>query len=150
MSDDIPYPEMLEFDWVKEFEEVKKNSKMIAYGNRKVSDIPPAPLSLVLTIIEEMHSRPEIWDIWVEAGLEKEFDDRGKNIMHGFYEYLDHKYGNETNAASSACAKMRKFASNYYAGLDDPNLIEDIQARKNVFDDRGNNYIQDFNQLISI
>lgn len=139
--DDTPYLEMREYDWVKNFEHFRDNSKQIGTIVRRADEIPPAPLSLVLTLIDEHCRRPEIIEMWVDVGLKEEFNKKQKYISYMFAEYLEHKYGNETDAMFSARVMMRPIAVGQYTGAEDPKLINALLSKPNIYDDRESNHV---------
>ena len=53
------YPEEWDYAWLDDYDRVMKNSKFVS-GTRRASDIPPAPLSLVISIMKEMTRYEEI------------------------------------------------------------------------------------------
>lgn len=139
--DDTPYLEMREYDWVKNFEHFRDNSKQIGTIVRRADEIPHAPLSLVLTLIDELCRRPEIFEMWVDVGLKNEFNEKQKYISFMFTEYLEHKYGNETRAMSKAKMMMRPIAVGQYTGAEDKKLVEKLLSNAEIYDDRENNHV---------
>ena len=126
MTGKIKYPEMLDYEWVREMDAVVRNSKATTKGDRLYSEIPPAPMTLVMTILNEMHNRPEILSAHASAKPHEKLGERESHLLTWFHEYLTHKYGNETKAVSAATMFMRSIANGGYTGLDDPKLKSDL------------------------
>ena len=115
------YPEEWDYAWLDDYDRVMKDSKFLS-GTRRASDIPPAPLSLVLIFMKEMTCvKPN-----------EQIPDKEKNHIFVFLDYLKHKYGNETWAPHIAINFMRYLANGKYTGLEDPNLHKDLLSERDV------------------
>ena len=71
------YPEEWDYAWLDDYDRVMKDSKFLS-GTRRASDIPPAPLSLVLTFMKEMTNYKEIFDAFACVKPNEQIPDKEK------------------------------------------------------------------------
>tara|TARA_R110002167_G_scaffold25263_10_gene87866 strand:- start:341 stop:730 length:390 start_codon:yes stop_codon:yes gene_type:complete len=122
------------YQWFNDIDELKKVAK-VDYSVRPWTDIPPAPLSLVLTIIKDMTSRPEIMAAYGSAPVNGQIEPQESYLLLWFSDYLTYKYGNETQAVDEAESYMRELANGVYSGPDDPKLRAVLIADDDIYDD---------------
>lgn len=136
MTDKTMFTELDQYQWYRDIDELRKHSNLNK-ENRLVSEIPHAPVSLVLTIMEEMAGRPEVVAAYASVPLKGRIGDEEFYLITWFYEYLTHKYGNETNAVDEAKFYMRRLANGVFSGVDDPKLRTTLLAENRIYDDEG-------------
>ena len=129
------YPEDWDYAWLDDYDRVMKDSKFVS-GNRLVSETPPAPLWLVLKLMEEMASYQEIFEAFASAKPDEQIPMKERNLIFVFLDYMRHKYGNETDATHVAMLFMRFLANGKYTGIEDPTLRRDLLNLPNVYEDR--------------
>ncbi|WP_306257774.1 hypothetical protein [Pararhizobium sp. IMCC21322] len=134
MTDKTMFTELDQYQWYRDIDELAKHSKFKSM-ERLLSEIPPAPVSLVLTIMEEMTSRPEVFAAYASAPADGQIGPEEKFLLMWFREYIKHKYGNETQALSEAVYHMRDLANGAYGGVDDPKLRATLLADDSIYDD---------------
>ncbi len=140
MAAEIPYPDILEYPWMKDFARVKANSKYKKFFS-EYSDLPKAPINLVLTVMKETMERPEIMAAFASTIGDENFDHERNHITLFWYrEYIKHKYGNYPDPYLEMDVAIRKLAQGVYSGLDDPNMIAALMARRHVGPDDGVDY----------
>ena len=164
MTEDKPeiiYPEMLEYAWVKDFDRVKENSKYVKQddsGEPITADkLPKIPINLVLALLKEAVSYPEVMDAYRTLDTLKPRHGQGKqyreeNLLMWVDEYLVHKYGNVTKGknrivltygpTNEIIDPLREIARGKFDGLDDPRLIEYLKESPMICEDDGNDYNQ--------
>lgn len=128
---DLKYPEMQEYDWAKDFERVRKNSKFVS-GSIHSSDIPKRPLKEQLAIIRETMERAEVMEAFASAPYEEPLSERARHLLMWYHQYLGHKYGNRPDPLSLHTNIMRRFALGEFSGVDDPKLHEALLASRYV------------------
>ena len=122
------------YQWFNDIDELKKVAK-VDYSVRPWTDIPPAPLSLVLTIIKDMTSRPEIMAAYGSAPVNGQIEPQESYLLLWFSDYLTYKYGNETQAVEEAKDNIRLLVNGVYSSVDDPKLRAALLADVDVYDD---------------
>lgn len=135
-TEEMPYPDMLEFSWVKELGLARMESKFVS-GGGTASERLPVPISLLLTVMKDAASRPEVMAAYASAPLDGQIPPREGHLLLWFNEYLQHKYGTRPNPIPEMTVPMRKLANGQYTGLDDPRLVADLLARPKVCEDDG-------------
>jgi hypothetical protein len=139
MAEKIIYPEMLEYPWVKELELVRAKSKFVS-GSMPAPGEVPLPVNLLLSVMRDAASRPEVMEAYASAPLNGTIPPRGQHLLLWFNEYLQHKYGTRPNPVHYYMIPMRKLANGHYSGLDDPRLIKDLLSLPGVCEDDGVTY----------
>lgn len=134
MTDKTMFTELDQYQWYRDIDELTKHS-VINRETRLMSEKPPAPISLVLTIIEEMISRPEVVAAWGSPYIDGRIGAEESFLLRWFNEYLTHKYGNETLAVPNAKLYIRDFAKGVFSGVDDPKLRAELLADDTNYDD---------------
>nr|WP_306267651.1 hypothetical protein [Pararhizobium sp. IMCC3301] len=134
MTDKTMFTEMDQYQWFNDIDELSKVAKLNT-SRRLMSEIPPAPLSLVLTIIKDMTSRPEIMAAYGSAPVKGQIEPEEGYLLMWFSDYLTYKYGNETQAVDEAKSYMRELANGVYIGPDDPKLRAVLIADDDIYDD---------------
>nr|WP_306267637.1 hypothetical protein [Pararhizobium sp. IMCC3301] len=134
MTDKSMFTEMDQYQWFNDIDDLEKVAK-VDYSVRPWTDIPPAPLSLVLTIIKDMTSRPEIMAAYGSAPVNGQIEPEESYLLSWFSDYLTYKYGNETQAVDEAKSRMRKLANGVFSGPDDPKLRAALIADDDIYDD---------------
>lgn len=139
----IGFPGMEEFEWVKQYKEVKLNSKTTPGGTSyRIPD--PAPLSIVVQVIGEYLESPGVREIWKEHvgkySFEMEVSRLSKVLLISMFDtYLKHKYGDTHWAVDIGSNFARRIVIGHYG--EDVNMnkvIKDIMIEKSgfVYDDR--------------
>ena len=101
------------------------------------------PLTMILEMIKENMSRPEIVAAYKAAVKRDPWDFDRDNIpdemdcLPYYDEYLKYKYGDETMAYTTAGEMLIEIYRGKYSGPDDPKLIEELISRQYITDDRG-------------
>lgn len=134
MTDKTMFTELEQYQWYRDIDELAKHS-VINRETRLMSEKPPAPVSLVLTIMEDMASKPEVVAAWGSPYINGKIGDEEWFLLTWFHEYLTHKYGNETRALPKASIYIRDLAIGDYSGVDDPKLREALLAENSIYDD---------------
>lgn len=135
MKEESNTPEKtVKFEWSDEYIELKKSYVSPPPTVRRMSDIPAAPLSRVLKIMEEYQKHPSIWNAFSKVGLNGKFTEEESNMTGGFQHFLDVKYGDDDWGRNAVAAKIRKWVSGHYTGLDDPKLIAELLDHPKVFE----------------
>lgn len=134
MTDKTMFTELDQYQWYRDIDELRKTAK-IDRSSRRLSDIPPAPLSLVLTIIEDMVSRPEVAAAWGSPYIDGYIAREESFLRMWFNEYLRCKYGNETTAVDEARSRVRDIVTGVYSGVNDPKLRAELLADDDIFED---------------
>lgn len=137
MPKQLKYPEMQEYEWVKDLDRVTRQSKFEHGKMTRVSELPKVPLSLALQVMEEAASRVEVMEAYASASPAGQIPDREKHLLIWHNEYLRHKYGNRPDPIKAITVAMRNLANGVYKGLSDPALIGHLTGLNFVVDDRG-------------
>ena len=128
------FTELDQYQWFNDIDELADASNL-DLSTRCLADIPPAPLSLVLTILQDMVSRPEVVAAWRSAPLDGQIGPEESFLIRWFSDYLDYKYGNETMAVEEAKDNIRLLVNGVYSSVDDPKLRAALLADVDVYDD---------------
>ena len=134
MTDKTMFTELDQYQWFNDIDELADASNL-DLSTRCLADIPPAPLSLVLTIMQEIVSQPEVVAAWSSAPLDGQIEPEESFLLMWYNDYLDYKYGNETMAVDEAPGHMRRLVHGVYSGVDDPKLRAALLADGIVYDD---------------
>ncbi len=134
MTDKTMFTELDQYQWFNDIDELADASNL-DLSTRCLADIPPAPLSLVLTILQDMVSRPEVVAAWRSAPLDGQIGPEESFLIRWFSDYLDYKYGNETMAVEEAKDNIRLLVNGVYSSVDDPKLRAALLADVDVYDD---------------
>ena len=134
MTDKTMFTELDQYQWFNDIDALEEASNL-DLSSRLLSDTPPAPLSLVLTIMQETVSRPEVVAAWRSAPLDGQIGPEESFLLRWYSEYLDYKYGNETTAVDEATGHMRRLVHGVYSGVDDPKLRAALLTEGIVYDD---------------
>ncbi|WP_306257772.1 hypothetical protein [Pararhizobium sp. IMCC21322] len=134
MTDKTMFTELDQYQWYRDIDELTKTAK-IDRSRRRSSDIPLAPLSLVLTILEDMVSRPEVVAVWGSPYVDGHIAPEERFLLTWFNDYLLFRYGNETTAVVEAQTHVRDIATGVYSGVDDSKLRAELLAECDVYDD---------------
>ena len=148
MSDQKPkiiYPEMIEYAWAKDLDRVYKNSKVIKqdYSREWVTadKLPKSPINLVLTIIKEYLSYPEVVNAWKKGDYSEDDLKRHAHLAMWFDEYIAHKYGNVPNPTVAVRYFLKQILFDDYS-IDDPGLVEEMLEFPTICPDDGKDYFQ--------
>ncbi len=134
MTDKTMFTELDQYQWFNDIDELADASNL-DLSTRCLADIPPAPLSLVLTILQDMVSRPEVVAAWRSAPLDGQIGPEESFLLRWYSNYLDYKYGNETMAVEEAKDNIRLLVNGVYSSVDDPKLRAALLADVDVYDD---------------
>ena len=134
MTDKTMFTELDQYQWFNDIDALEEASNL-DLSSRLLSDTPPAPLSLVLTIMQEIVSQPEVVAAWSSAPLDGQIEPEESFLLMWYSNYLDYKYGNETMAVEEATSYMRPLVNGVYSGVDDPKLRAALLADIDVYDD---------------
>ena len=134
MTDKTMFTELDQYQWFNDIDELADASNL-DLSTRCLADIPPAPLSLVLTILQDMVSRPEVVAAWRSAPLDGQIGPEESFLIRWFSDYLDYKYGNETMAVEEAKDNIRLLVNGVYSSVDAPKLRAALLADVDVYDD---------------
>ncbi len=134
MTDKTMFTELDQYQWFNDIDELADASNL-DLSTRCLADIPPAPLSLVLTILQDMVSRPEVVAAWRSAPLDGQIGPEESFLIRWFSDYLDYKYGNETMAVEEAKDNIRLLVNGVYSSVDDPKLRAALLADDDIYDD---------------
>ena len=134
MTDKTMFTELDQYQWFNDIDELADASNL-DLSTRCLADIPPAPLSLVLTILQDMVSRPEVVAAWRSAPLDGQIGPEESFLLRWYSDYLDYKYGNETMAVEEAKDNIRLLVNGVYSSVDDPKLRAALLADVDVYDD---------------
>ena len=134
MTDKTMFTELDQYQWFNDIDELADASNL-DLSTRCLADIPPAPLSLVLTIMQETVSRPEVVAAWSSAPLDGQIGPEESFLLRWYSNYLDYKYGNETMAVEEAKDNIRLLVNGVYSSVDDPKLRAALLADVDVYDD---------------
>ena len=134
MTDKTMFTELDQYQWFNDIDELADASNL-DLSTRCLADIPPAPLSLVLTILQDMVSRPEVVAAWRSAPLDGQIGPEESFLLRWYSEYLDYKYGNETMAVEEAKDNIRLLVNGVYSSVDDPKLRAALLADDDIYDD---------------
>nr|WP_306267635.1 hypothetical protein [Pararhizobium sp. IMCC3301] len=134
MTDKTMFTELDQYQWFNQIDDLADASNL-DLSTRCLADIPPAPLSLVLTIMQEIVTRPEVVAAWSSAPLDGQIGPEESFLLRWYNDYLDYKYGNETMAVDEATSHMRLLVNGVYSGVDDPKLRAALLADIDVYDD---------------
>ncbi|MEO0917784.1 MAG: hypothetical protein AAFY31_12520 [Pseudomonadota bacterium] len=136
------YPEMLDYAWVKDLGRVTAQSKYVVPDQNlppvTADKLPKSPINLVMVMLEESLSYPEIIDVHTKGADPK----RALHVLMWFDEYLLHKYGNLPDARMIVSRFVRRIANGTYTGLGDPRVKSDLLATPYVIPDDGESYKQ--------
>ncbi|MEP4308791.1 MAG: hypothetical protein ABJ364_03500, partial [Lentilitoribacter sp.] len=97
-------------------------------------DIAPVPLSRVFLIMQEYQKHSSVWRAFLKVGVTGNFNNQESNMLGGFQHFLEVKYGAEDWGTTAAAAKIRKWVSGHYKGLDDPRLAADLLEKEFVIE----------------
>lgn len=134
MTDKTMFTELDQYQWFNDIDELADASNL-DLSTRCLADIPPAPLSLVLTIMRETVSRPEVVAAWRSAPLDGQIGPEESFLLRWYNDYLDYKYGNETMAVDEARGHIRLLVNGVYSSVDDPKLRAALLADDDIYDD---------------
>nr|WP_306267653.1 hypothetical protein [Pararhizobium sp. IMCC3301] len=134
MTDKSMFTELDQYQWFNDIDELADASNL-DLSTRCLADIPPAPLSLVLAIMQETVSRPEVVAAWSSAPLDGQIGPEESFLLRWYNDYLDYKYGNETMAVDEARGHMRRLVHGVYSSVDDPKLRAALLADDDIYDD---------------
>ena len=134
MTDKTMFTELDQYQWFNDIDELAEASNL-DLSSRLLSDTPPAPLSLVLTIMQETVSRPEVVAAWSSAPLDGQIGPEESFLLRWYSNYLDYKYGNETMAVEEAKDNIRLLVNGVYSSVDDPKLRAALLADDDIYDD---------------
>ena len=134
MTDKTMFTELDQYQWFNDIDELADASNL-DLSTRCLADIPPAPLSLVLTIMQETVSRPEVVAAWSSAPLDGQIGPEESFLLRWYSNYLDYKYGNETMAVEEAKDNIRLLVNGVYSSVDDPKLRAALLADDDIYDD---------------
>lgn len=134
MTDKTMFTELDQYQWFNDIDELADASNL-DLSTRCLADIPPAPLSLVLTIMRETVSRPEVVAAWRSAPLDEQIGPEESFLLRWYNDYLDYKYGNETMAVDEARGHIRLLVNGVYSSVDDPKLRAALLADDDIYDD---------------
>lgn len=134
MTDKTMFTELDQYQWYRDIDELEKHSNLNT-EDRLLSEVPPAPISLVLTIMEDMASKPEVMAAWGSPYIDGKIADEEWFLLRWFYYYIIYKYGNETKAVDKARSYIIRLAKGVYSGLDDPKLRAALLADDTIYDD---------------
>lgn len=134
MTDKTMFTELDQYQWFNDIDELADASNL-DLSTRCLADIPPAPLSLVLTIMRETVSRPEVVAAWRSAPLDGQIGPEESFLLRWYNDYLDYKYGNETMAVDEARGHIRLLVNGVYSSVDDPKLWAALLADDDIYDD---------------
>ncbi len=134
MTDKTMFTELDQYQWFNDIDELADASNL-DLSTRCLADIPPAPLSLVLTILQDMVSRPEVVAAWRSAPLDGQIGPEESFLLRWYSNYLDYKYGNETMAVEEAKDNIRLLVNGVYSSVDDPKLRAALLADDDIYDD---------------
>ena len=134
MTDKTMFTELDQYQWFNDIDALEEASNL-DLSSRLLSDTPPAPLSLVLTIMQETVSRPEVVAAWSSAPLDGQIGPEESFLLRWYSNYLDYKYGNETMAVEEAKDNIRLLVNGVYSSVDDPKLRAALLADVDVYDD---------------
>ncbi|SDR10713.1 hypothetical protein [Pseudovibrio sp. Tun.PSC04-5.I4] len=144
-ASNLKYPEMLEYSWVKDMDRVKAQSKFVSSAGRGLqpaSEMPKVPINLLLTVMKDAMTRPEVMAAYGSAPVDGQIPPRENHLLIWFNEYLRHKYGTVPDPVMWIGTPLRRLANGFYENLDDPNLILNLLARRAVTEDDGVDYEQ--------
>jgi len=143
---EIIYPEMLEYAWVKDMDRVVAHSKHVKqdYSGQSVTvdQLPKCPINLILAVMKEAMSYPEVMEAYGSAPLNGQIPKREAHLLMWFNEYLIHKYGSTPDPRMSTKIPLRKIANGQFSDLNDPALIDELLHSPLVSEDDGNDYNQ--------
>ena len=134
MTDKTMFTELDQYQWFNDIDALEEASNL-DLSSRLLSDTPPAPLSLVLTIMQETVSRPEVVAAWSSAPLDGQIGPEESFLLRWYSNYLDYKYGNETMAVEEAKDNIRLLVNGVYSSVDDPKLRAALLADDDIYDD---------------
>ena len=129
----IEFPEMLEWDWVKELPELQNNSKFVS-RSRLLSEVPLVSIERLLSILEDALARPEIVEASMISDSGEEKSERSRHILMWFREYLRHKYGNEDNALRNVSYYLPALVNGKYKDINDPILRDHMRKDRSIKD----------------
>ena len=127
----IEFPEMLEWDWVKELPDLQRNSQFVS-RSRLLSEIPPVPVERLLRVLKDALSRPEIVNASMHPESSEERSEKSRHILMWFREYIRHKYGNEDSALLMLSYYLPTIVNGHYQGIDDPKLHDDMRNCRGI------------------
>lgn len=139
----LKYPEMQEYSWAKELLAHEHKSRPLTG-----KPMEPAPINLLLTIIKDSASRPEVMAAYASAKVNEQVPPREVHLIQWFTQYMRMKYdymmrdeyGLQTDAAFTSMIFMRRLANGEYTGIDDPRLHAELLADSFVSEEDGENY----------
>jgi hypothetical protein len=138
----VPYPTVYEYPWAKDYDRVCAASKTVPPPGGLMSELPKVPINLLLTVMREAKSRPEIMEAYASVPVNGQIPPRESYLIMWHMEYLSMKYGRDPNPVGEMIIPMRRLANGQYTGLDDAQLITDLLDRPLVCEDDGVSYEQ--------
>jgi hypothetical protein len=82
MADEVKYPEMQEYPWAKDMDRVVADSKHVpGKGGGLMSEQTKVPINLLLTVMREAMSRPEVMEAYASAPLNGQIPPREVHLL---------------------------------------------------------------------
>jgi hypothetical protein len=136
MSKNLAYPEMQEYDWALELEQLTKRSKATS-GSMMASERKRAPLKLVQKMLKDGLEKDGVLEAYSKIAKNCDNLQRELHLATWFNEYLRHKYGNQTKANRIFINYMKELAVGDFDGVDDPMLVKKLKEDPRVLLEKG-------------